>query len=204
MKPSASFVELDKSAHDRHAFDCGEEELNRFLQQQASWHRRLGTSITMVLPDREDESIICAWYTLTHISTEKSALPEELVKRLPHRPIPLALIARMAVHRDLQGQQLGRSTLFKALEHIYKANLLIPSWAVAVDALNDNVQGFYERLGFRATNYPGHRVRLFLPMKKVEKMLTQLNVLPFDQPSLVKEPVAAYITSKETVLPKVA
>ena len=196
MKPSSSFIELDKSVHNRCAFDCGEGELNRFLQQQASWHRRLGTSITMVLPDREDESVICAWYTLTHVSMDKSTLPKELAKRLPRYPIPFTLLAQLAVHRDLQGQGIGETVLIKALDYIYKANLLIPSWAVVADVLNDNVQEFYEKLGFRATNYPGRRVRLFLPMTEVEGMLAQ--------PNLVKEPVAAYITSKGAVLPKAA
>ena len=196
MKPSSSFIELDKFVHNRRAFDCGEGELNRFLQQYAAAHRRRGTSITMVLPDREDESTICAWYTLTHVSMDKSTLPKDLAKQLPGYPIPFTLLAQLAVHRDLQGQGFGETALIKALDYIYKANLLIPSWAVVADVLNDSVQGFYEKLGFRATNYPGHRVRLFLPMKKVEKMLTQ--------PNLIKEPVSAYIASKGAMFPQVS
>ena len=202
MKPSSSFIKLDKFVHNRRAFDCGEGELNHFLQQYAAAHRRRGTSITMVLPDREDESAICAWYTLTHVSMDKSTLPKELAKQLPSYPIPFTLLAQLAVHRDLQGQGIGETALIKALDYIYKANLLIPSWAVVADALNDSVQGFYEKLGFRATNYPGHRVRLFLPMTEVEGMLAQPNVLPFEQPNLVKEPIAAYIASKGAVFPQ--
>ena len=38
MKPSYSFVALDKSVHDRNAFDCGEAELNQFFQQHAARH----------------------------------------------------------------------------------------------------------------------------------------------------------------------
>ena len=66
MTPSSTFVELDKSVHDRKSFDCGTQELNIFLQQFAVRHRDAGISKTMVLTSKDGEADICAYYTLSH------------------------------------------------------------------------------------------------------------------------------------------
>lgn len=171
MTPSSTFVELDKTIHDRKSFDCGTDELNAFLQQFAVRHRDAGISKTMVLPSKEDEANICAYYTLSHTEIERRNVPQKLARKLPHYPIPVMLIAQLAVHTEAQGHGLGKISLIKALQHAYDVNLHLPSYAVAVDALDDGVQGFYEQYGFQVLDTQNSRTRLFLPMKTVARLL---------------------------------
>ena len=165
MTPGSRFLELDKSVHDRKSFDCGTKELNLFLQQYAAKHRVAGISITMMLPAKENTTDICAWYTLSHTEIKRQFLPKSVAKRLPHYPIPVILIAQLAVHRRAHGQGLGKVTLIRALQHALEINEHLPSYAVVVDALDDKVQGFYEQFGFELLVTHNHRKRLFLPIK---------------------------------------
>ena len=48
-KPSNQFVKLNPALHDRQSFDCGEEDLNDFIQTKAQKHMKSGISQTMVL-----------------------------------------------------------------------------------------------------------------------------------------------------------
>ena len=168
MTPSANFLELNKAAHKRKSFDCGTAELNIFLRQFAFRHRDAGISLTMVLPSAENEAEICAYYTLSHTEIERQSLPQSLSKKLPHYPIPVILIAQLAVHKEAQGRGMGKMTLIRALRHCYEINHHLPSYAVVVDLLHAGLQGFYTQYGFRMLDAYNHRTRLFLPMKTVE------------------------------------
>lgn len=170
MTPSARFVELDKAAHDRKSFDCGTRELNDFLQHFAARHREAGISKTMVLPDRDSPSSLCAYYTLSHTEIKRQTLPAATSKKLPHYPVPVLLIAQLAVHQLAQGQGLGKVTLICALRHCLEINVHLPSYAVIVDALDGGVQSFYEQYGFKELDHHNGRIRLYLPMKTVEQL----------------------------------
>jgi GNAT superfamily N-acetyltransferase len=165
---SSAFIALDKLTHDRKLFDCGTSELNDFLQQQAARHREAGISKTMVLPTQNDLRSICAYYTLSHTEIQRQRLPAHMAKKLPRYPVSVLLIAQLAVHRQAQGQGLGKVTLIRALEHCLEINAYLPSYVVMVDALDDSVQKFYEQYGFKELDRHNDRIRLFLPMKTLE------------------------------------
>ena len=173
MIPSKQFVELNKSIHDRRSFDCGEAELNTFLQESAARHRKAGISKTMVLPEEtgDNPAAICAYYTLSHTEIMREKLPEKMAKRLPQYPIPVMLLAQLAVHQECQGQKLGEATLITALKDALKINHYLPSYAVVVDSIASEVQAFYEQYGFQELGKHNGRVRLFLPMKTIEQLV---------------------------------
>ena len=170
MTPGDYFTELDKNVHDRNSFDCSADELNLFLRQKAARHRAAGVSMTMVLPAVDDETRICAYYTLTHTGIKPQSLPERATKQLPHYPVPVILIAQLAVHERLQGQGLGEVTLVRALHHAHEINEHLPSFAVIVDVLHGEVRRFYEQYGFELLDGQNHRSRLFIPMKTVAQL----------------------------------
>lgn len=172
MTPSSYFVELDKAIHDRKSFDCGTKELNEFIQLFAARHREAGISKTMVLPEKDKPSLLCAYYTLSHTEIKRQTLPPAASKKLPHYPVPVLLIAQLAVHISAQGQGLGKIALVRALRHCLEINIHLPSYAVIVDALDDGVQRFYEQYGFKELDHHNGRVRLFLPMKTVEQLFS--------------------------------
>ena len=168
------FVELDKSNHDRASFDCGEPELNRFIQTQAAKHMKAGISTTMLLPASEQlpdgKYPICAFYTVAPGSISKKKLPRALASKLPNYPVPVFLLAQMAVHSKYHSRGLGKITLIKALEHIWNINTHMRAYAVIVDCLNEKVELFYLKYGFEILYKHDGRTRMFLPMKTVAQL----------------------------------
>ena len=174
MKYSKTFVELDKAIHDRSTFDCGSEELNTFLQRHALRHMKVGVSKTMVLPALEALSNgkypICSFYTVAPSSIQRDALPQNISKSLPHYPVPVFLIAQLAVDKRVQGQQLGKVTLIQALEFLWQVNQQMRAYAVVVDCVNDSVEEFYKKHGFHYLCKNCGKTRMFLPIKTVGQL----------------------------------
>lgn len=181
MHCSKEFVELNKSIHERSDFDCGELELNTFIKQQALRHMSANVSRTMVLPilevaqkKNEEKQHICAFYTITPSSISRKQLPKAQAKKLPHYPIPVFLLAQLAVDKKHHGKGLGKITLVKALEHLYKINAHMRAYAVVVDCLNKEAESFYRQFGFEVLFVAENgRARLFLPMKQLGFLFTK-------------------------------
>lgn len=181
MDYSKQFVELTKADHDRNAFDCGEQALNQFIKQQALRHMKANISRTMILPSNgndngdngEDEAnnskkLICAFYTLAPSAISRKQLPNELAKKLPQYPIPVFLLAQLAVDKQYHGTGLGKITLIKALEHLYRINAHMRAYAVVVDCLSANAENFYRYFGFKKLVQQEGKVSLYLPMKQLD------------------------------------
>ncbi len=168
MNWSNEFVELDKAIHDRVSFDCGEVELNGFIQKHAVRHMEVHISRTMLLPASKPlpngKYPICAFYTIAPSSIARETLPAPLIKKLPYYPIPVFLIAQMAVHSDCQKQGLGKITLIKALENLWDINGRMRVYAVIVDCLNTDLEEIYSKYGFEILCLDKVLARMFLPM----------------------------------------
>ena len=176
MKFGTKFIKFDKTSHDQASFDCGENELNLFFKTKAAKHMRVGISKTMVLPTAspaaDTKYPICAFYTIAPSSIKRASLPRNLAKKLPFYPVPVFLIAQMAVHVDYQGQGLGKITLVKALEYLWEINTRMAAYAIVVDCLNENVEKFYEKYGFSQLCACEEKTRMFLPMNVLDKLFS--------------------------------
>ncbi len=174
MSWSKTFEELDAARHDRESFDCGASELNVFIQTQAAKHMQAGISRTMVLPSKERLSnqkyLICSFYSVAPSSICRETLPAQLSKKLPHYPIPVFLLAQLAVHKAFHGSGLGKVTLVKALEFLWGVNAHMRAYAIVVDCLTDSAQMFYQKFGFEILCEHNGRTRLFISMKTVEQL----------------------------------
>ena len=111
---------------------------------------------------------IAGYYSLSAASFEKDELPSALAKRLPHYPVPAAVLGRLAIDRDQQGRGLGETLLLDAIRRVVRASTTIAVYATIVDAKNERAQAFYERYGFRA--FASEPRRLFLPLETFEKL----------------------------------
>ena len=176
MSWSKTFEESSKSKHDRDSFDCGESELNIFIQTQAAKHMQAGISRTMVLPGAvpllNQKYPICAFYSVAPSSICRETLPATLAKKLPHYPVPVFLLAQLAVHKQFHGSGLGKVSLIKALEYLWGVNAHMRAYAIVVDCLTDSAQSFYQTFGFQVLCEQNGRVRMFLPMKTVAQLFS--------------------------------
>lgn len=153
--------------HDRAAFSCGEPALDTYLKQRASQDvRRRVARAFVALGDAPER--IAGYYSLSAASFEKDRLPPPLASRLPHYPVPAALLGRLAVDRQSQGRGLGETMLIDAIRRVLQASAALAVHAVIVDAKTDGARAFYERYGFRA--FASEPRRLFLPTATFEKL----------------------------------
>jgi predicted GNAT family N-acyltransferase len=154
--------ELDPKRHDRAAFDCGDELLNRYLKALAGQHRVKGIATTFVLIESERPSRILGYYSLSAASLAFERLTEADRKRLPAYPVPSVRIGRLAASLALRGQRLGELLLQNAIKRVLQARNTLGVHVVLVEAKNSAAEGFYRKYGFRLCD-PASR-QLYLPL----------------------------------------
>lgn len=138
---------LDRRRHRTDDFWSGQPSLDLWLHAYATQGQRRGASRTFVVADRSDRVI--GYYSVVAAEVSHEAATQSVSRGMSRRfPIPVALIARLAVDRSHQGKGLGRSLLLDALERIDRAALEIGLRAVLVHAIDDSAAAFYQRYGF--------------------------------------------------------
>ena len=154
--------------HDRAAFSCGVESLDRYLRQQARQDERRNVARVFVMADPDTDSV-AGYYTLSMTSIELIGLPDDLTRRLPRYPVvPAALIGRLAVDQRFHGRGLGSILLLDAYHRSLEASAEVAAVAVVIDAIDDTARRFYKHHDFRPLTGGGQR--LFLPMATIAKL----------------------------------
>jgi GNAT superfamily N-acetyltransferase len=151
------------SHHDRTAFSCGKEPLDRYLAQQASQDSRRGVASVFVAVLAERPERILGYFTLSAASVVPSDLPPETAKRLPRHPIPAALIGRLAVDQEFAGRGLGGILLADAIRKAMTAAEMVAMATIVVDPIDEQAASFYAAFGFRSLQGPQRRMFLTLP-----------------------------------------
>ncbi|MCA1683474.1 MAG: GNAT family N-acetyltransferase [Actinobacteria bacterium] len=138
----------DPAIHDVSAFDCGQDALNRWLRHSAGQSQRRDAARTFVATAGERRVI--GYYTAVAAELHhESASPSVRRGMSRHFPISVALIARLAVDSDAQGQGVGALLLTDALTRVLAADEHVAMRAVAVHAMTATAATFYERFGFK-------------------------------------------------------
>ena len=140
-------VESLNRAHQRGEFSCGKGPLDNFLHSLVSQYekRRLGRTYVVVRPG---EKRVLGYYTLAAGSVSFENLPEQVAKKLPRHPVPVILLARLAVDQTAQGQGLGRFLLIDALRRCSSLGKQLGVHGVQVDAIDEEAKAFYQKYGF--------------------------------------------------------
>jgi GNAT superfamily N-acetyltransferase len=95
------------------------------------------------------------------------------MKKLPRYPVPVFLLAQLAVHSEYHGHGLGKITLIKALEYLWEINSHMRAYAIIVDCLNEVAENFYSKYGFEVLCCQKSKARMFMPMKIVGQLFQQ-------------------------------
>jgi ribosomal protein S18 acetylase RimI-like enzyme len=153
--------------HDRAAFGCGDEALDRYFQTQATQdiRRRIANCFVVV---EAATGQVAAYYTLSAASIPLVDLPADEAKRLPRYPaLPAVRIGRLAVDRRFERRGLGELMLMNAVHRTMQD--AAAAFALLVDAKNDRAAAFYQRYGFRSVT--GTPRTLFLPLATAQRTL---------------------------------
>jgi GNAT superfamily N-acetyltransferase len=167
-----TFVAVDSSVHHLKAFDCGKSKMNNYLARYAEKNQKLGLSATWVLPviesDQNLKAKIACYYSLASTTVTRAQIPAD--KKLPGYPVPVVLLARLAVDKGYQKQGLGEKTLISALRQcVILTDKGLPAYGLILDILDDEALGFYQQFEiFKPfTNDP---MRLFVGMNVLKKI----------------------------------
>lgn len=155
--------------HDRTAFHCGADALDRYLKQQARQDadKRVAAPFVAVNPPN---TRVLGYYTLSASVVTLTDLPDELTRKLPRYPqLPVTLLGRLAVDQSARGQRLGEHLLLDALHRSLTHADEIAAMAVVVDAKDENAAAFYRHYGFIPLQAQPRR--LYVPMRVVAQLL---------------------------------
>lgn len=139
----------DATLHDVTGFSCGNAPLDRWLVRYAGQNQRRDAARTFVAAT--DDRRVYGYYTLLAGQLDHhEATPETSRGLSQHFPIPVAILARLAIDVGQQGLGIGAALLNDALVRVVHASEQVAVRAVVVHAIDKNASAFYERFGFRS------------------------------------------------------
>lgn len=166
MTPLSQIEPLSK-AHDLSEFDCGtHESLNLWLKKYALQNQANDSARTYVV---HREHRVVGYYAISAGSISKEQATGRAAHGLANHPIPISLLGRLAVHRNEQGNGIGRALLKDALLRIERAADILGIRAVLVHAIDQQAREFYERFDFDPC--PEDELHLMLLMKDLRRLL---------------------------------
>lgn len=164
-------IEKLRREHVLDAFDCGQPDLNAWLIKYALQNQSANAAQTYVgLVDNR----VVGYYSLAVGQVEYSEAPERLRKGLARHPVPVMLLARLAVHKNWQGKGVGRALLRDAILRTLQASDIAGIRALVVHAKDDAAKRYYQQFDFVPS--PTDPLHLFVLIKDLRKMTgTQTN-----------------------------
>ena len=152
---------LDAS-HRLDEFACGEPSLDDWLRRRAWINQVSGASRTFVVDDRTGR--VLGYYAMATGGVSRQMATSGIRRNMPD-PVPVLVLARLAVDRRAQGQRLGAALLKDAVGRATRISREAGARALLVHALHDQAKRFYEHYGFQVS--PQHPLTLMLRLNPV-------------------------------------
>jgi GNAT superfamily N-acetyltransferase len=159
-------IEKLRREHPIDGFTCGSADLDRFLIRFALANQQANASQTYLALHGAE---VIGFYTLVVGEVAYMDAPERLTKGLARHPIPLMLLARLAVSTAWQGHRIGAGLLKDAMLRTLQAADIAGIRAFAVHAKDDAASQFYEHFGFLAS--PTDPLHLYRLLKDIRQFL---------------------------------
>jgi GNAT superfamily N-acetyltransferase len=148
-------------------FDCGaHESLNMWLRKYALQNQANDSARTYVV---HRANIVVGYYSLSAGSISRESATPRSALGLARHPVPIALLGRLAIHREAQGVGLGTALLKDALLRVEHAADILGIRAVLVHAIDQKARAFYEKFDFESC--PDDELHLMLLMKHLRRGL---------------------------------
>jgi predicted N-acetyltransferase YhbS len=147
-------------------FDCGDLDLNQFLIDYALKNQQANAAQTYVALEN---SRVIGYYSLAVGSAFYDDAPSRIKQGLAKHPVPLMILARLAVSLDWQrGRGIGAGLLKDAMLRTVQASEIAGIRAMVAHAKDENATGFYRHFEFiPSPTDPLHRYLLLKDLKKL-------------------------------------
>jgi len=132
------------AAHDLAAFDSGVIALDHWLRRRALPNQSSGASRTFVVCEG---SQVVAYYALASSAVAVTKATGRLRRNMPD-PVPVVVLARLAIASTHQGKGLGRALVADAASRVLRAAEVIGVRGILVHAISDEAARFYRHVGF--------------------------------------------------------
>jgi GNAT superfamily N-acetyltransferase len=133
--------------HDRTAFDCGDADLNIYLQRYARQNHDSGGAKCFIAAPATAATRILGFYTLSPASLDYSRTPAVVKKGLDRCDVPVFRLGRLAVENNVRGRGLGGALLMRAAKRCMIVAQQVGGIALLVDAKNDHAAKWYAGYG---------------------------------------------------------
>ena len=148
------------------SFDCGHVAQNEFLQRFALVNQRSNSSQTYVSCNAGQ---VAGFYSLAVGSVEPSYSAPRMIKGISQHPVPVMILARLAIDQKYQRQGLGKALLKDALLRTAQAADIAGIRALLVHAKDEPARLWYLNWEFEPS--PSDPFHLFLLMKDIKAMV---------------------------------
>lgn len=156
--------------HRVEAFDCGKPALTGWLLRHARQAQGSGSARTFVVCD---ENRVVGYFSLTVGQIDTLEVPERIRRGMGQYPIPLVILARLAVDLNYQGKGLGTSLLQDAIRRTISIADQAGIRALLTHPIDADAEAFYRRFGFEPT--PMHERQLILLLKDARRFAETLH-----------------------------
>jgi GNAT superfamily N-acetyltransferase len=148
-------------------FSCGQTDLDDWLKRFAYVNQRAGmTTVFVTLSGNR----VVGYYALATGGVQRADAPGRITRGVPAHPIPVVLLARIAVDSSVQKNGLGRALLRDALIRVEAAADEIGIRALLIHAKDESARDFYMKCAEFEPS-PTDPLHLFLLMKDLKKLL---------------------------------
>jgi predicted N-acetyltransferase YhbS len=125
-------------------FTSGVVSLDEWLKRRALANQASGAARTFVVCEADK---VVGYYALASGAVNVAAAPGRFRRNMPD-PIPVVVLARLAVDRSYQGRSLGRALVRDAARRVLNAAEAIGIRGILVHAISDGAKAFYLAVGF--------------------------------------------------------
>jgi GNAT superfamily N-acetyltransferase len=153
-------------AHVLDGFECGVPSLDVWLRDHARAAAGAGSARTYVVTDAEQGRVV-GYYALAVASSERDQAPERVSKGMPRHPLPVVVLARLAVDGSVQGEGIGGFLLGDAMLRTVAAAEEVGIRALLVHAQDDRARSFYLHHGFEPA--PTDDLHLMILVKDIRR-----------------------------------
>lgn len=153
--------------HDLSRFLCGEQLLDNWLRQRALQNEETGASRTYVICI---DNQVVGYYALAVGAITHAEAPGRVRRNMPD-PVPVMVLARLAVDQNLQGHNIGGSLLRDAILRTLQAADIAGIRAILVHAISERAKQFYINSGFIPS--PVSPMTLVITLREAARALSE-------------------------------